>query len=112
MATYKYHYWIRILLHHLRLTDLPFAWDLNKIYDGGAVVAVKETQTVTIQEKGRRPPRTFEAETTMRLDDPTILVIDGYEAGDFASMNIAWDKIASISCSYSGPRPRRKSDWG
>jgi hypothetical protein len=110
MVSHRYHYWIRVLLQHLKLTDRPFAWDLRNKYEGGAVVAVKETQTVAVKAKGKSPARTFEAETTMRLDDPTTLVIDGYEDGDFGSMNVAWEKISSISCSYSGPLPRLKSD--
>jgi hypothetical protein len=111
MVNYVYHYWMRLLLQHLELTGFPFAWDLRNVFDGGYVVAVKETQTVTVKEKGKRPARTFEAGTTMRLDDPTTLVIDGLEAGDFAAMNVAWKKISFIFCSYSGPLPRRKKDW-
>jgi hypothetical protein len=92
MVSYKYHYWIRVLLQHLKLTDRPFAWDLRNVYEGGAVVAIKETQTVTVRAKGKSPARRFEAGTTMRLDDPTSLVIDGFEDGDFGSMNVGWER--------------------
>ena len=101
MIGYHYHYWLKILLGNLELLE--------------TIVRVPPGQTITIRQKGSDTAQTFASGTTMRIEDPAALFIDGLRDSDSASMTIVstqvpWDAISSMGFSYEAPRPVQISE--
>jgi hypothetical protein len=95
MIGYDYHYWLKILLGNLELRE--------------TIVCVPPGQTITVSEKGCESAQTFLPGTSLRIEDPATLFIDGLQkrpGSRLVRMDVAWDAISSMSFSYEPPEPR------
>jgi hypothetical protein len=101
MIGYDYHYWLRTLLANLELRE--------------TIVRVLPGQTITVKEKGSESAQTFISGTTLRIEDPETLFIDGLQAPDPASlkivrMQVPWDAILSMGFLHEATKPRQRPD--
>jgi hypothetical protein len=84
----EYQYWSRILNEHLDEGD------------AGATVTVSQTVSVLPRGDGSPTP-TFDEGSIFHIDAAS-LSIDGTHGRNKQTLNVAWDRISSITFSYHG----------